>query len=843
MSTTTSDPAALPRGLGQLFGPGTTIGLDEGRLIERFVASQDASAFEAIVSRHGPMVWGVCRRSLRDPNDAEDAFQATFLILARRARSIRDPGRLGGWLHGVARKVAVRARRDAARRPGVEADAVACPGPGPGDDLDLRERADLLHGEIDRLPDRYRQPVVLCHLEGCTHEEAAERLGWPVGTVRGRLSRGRDRLRDRLTRRGMASALPTPALAPVPALLAESTAKAAAALAAGRGSAALASAGVAAWFEAISRTLVMCEMKAFALKSLAVILVATTGVGALAWGRGHREPGTAPASAPSPADRVKEYVDAKYGFSANIPEPWAEAPVAAYTVPGVIRAAWSGPAGSSIVAFMQVSGRPLTARFLLDMSSKAMGEQPGCKVHVAKVRKVAGKDAMWMVLTGKGTGGAITPEGDTDTTAHWVVVPREEDIVILLLTCPAVDYEARLPSFQEAVKSLKVDVPKAPAAPATPAAGRAALGEAADWGGGGEGYELGVDESEKHSGKSSGCIRSAETPGPFASLTQGFRADAYRGKRLKLSAWAKVADVENRAGLWMRVDGKERSALAFDNMQNRPIRGTSGWAKYEVVLSIPDGATDIYFGFLLSGKGRAWVDDIAFDVVGEGVAPTDLGLTPDPRATGATAFLPAKPTNLGFEAKIGDARAPIGPRATGPRLARPSDWGGGGEGYELGRDEAEKHSGKSSGCVRSTDAPGPFGTLTQGFQAASYRGKRVRMSGFARADGVERSAGLWMRVDGKEKGNLAFDNMGTRPIRGTSDWAKYDVVLDVPEEAESIFFGFLLSGPGRAWVDDITFEVVGNDVAPTAMEIPPSPRGDAPPLTLPAGPANLDFER
>ncbi len=666
---------SFSKDLAGLFGSGTALGLDEGRLIERFVASNDASAFEAILARHGPMVWGVCRRTLRDRNDAEDAFQATFLIFARRAGSIRDPGRLGGWLHGVACRVAARARRDASRRPTFEPGDLADAGADAGESLESRERADLLHGEIERLPERYRHPIVLCHLEGCTHEEAAERLGWPVGTVRGRLSRGRDRLREGLSRRGVASSA-LPAIIPqVPPALAGITVRAATSTVSGQVATGLASARAVAWMEGVSRTMTTLKLKATAWKTLVVTLAATGGVGAFALSRGQAEP-------PQPAPQL----------------------------------------------------------------------------------------------------------------------------------------------------------PAAPAqAPATSEIPRAKLATPAGWGGGGEGYELGVDETVKFSGKSSGCIRSTDDPGPFGSLTQGFMAARYRGKRLRLSAQVKVDGVEQQSGLWMRVNGKTPKPLAFDNMGDRPITGTADWKKYEVILDVPEEAEQIYFGFLLAGKGRAWVDDIAFEAVTKETVPTQ----PAPRG----ASLPFEPMNLGFETKEADEPVAAAPKTSRPRLRTPSGWGGGGEGYDLFRDEAEKHAGKSSGCIRSTDDPGVFGTFTQGFQAAKYRGKRLRLSAQVKVDGVERQSGLWMRVDGKERGGLAFDNMGDRPITGTADWKRYDVVLDIPNEAEEIYFGFLMAGKGRAWVDDITFEVVGKDVAATGMEVEPQHREGAFQSSLPAEPRNLDFER
>ena len=186
----------------------------------------DETAFAALVSRHGPMVLGVCRRALRDEHDVEDAFQATFLVLVRRAGSIRDGERVGHWLHGVAHRVAVRARANAARRrlreqTGIKIDPALDQSP-PLDDVPA-----ILDDELVRLPDSLRAPTVLCYLEGLTHDEAAQRLGWPVGTVRSRMSRARELLQRRLTRRGVsvsgAAWFPSPASQPVSTTLFNST--------------------------------------------------------------------------------------------------------------------------------------------------------------------------------------------------------------------------------------------------------------------------------------------------------------------------------------------------------------------------------------------------------------------------------------------------------------------------------------------------------------------------------------------------------------------------------------------------------------------------------------------
>jgi RNA polymerase sigma factor (sigma-70 family) len=179
-------------------------GPSDGQLLERFVAGGDEAAFELLVWRHAPMVLNVCRRLLPAVQDAEDAFQATFLVFVRKAHTIRQREGVAAWLYRVAYRAALRARAGAAKRarhetPGTDLDAVAAPVETGGSDL-----RPVLDEEISRLPECYRVPVVLCYLEGRSNQEAAAHLGCAEGTVASRLSRARDRLRARLTRRGLA---------------------------------------------------------------------------------------------------------------------------------------------------------------------------------------------------------------------------------------------------------------------------------------------------------------------------------------------------------------------------------------------------------------------------------------------------------------------------------------------------------------------------------------------------------------------------------------------------------------------------------------------------------------
>jgi RNA polymerase sigma factor (sigma-70 family) len=290
----------LLRQVRTLFGLGTGAGLTDAQLLERFTA-QSASgaeaiaaaeaAFEVLLARHGPMVLGVCRRALADPGDIEDAFQATFLVLVRRAGSVQVGDSLGRWLYGVARRVAGKARARSERlrsRSAPHAGELAAPDA----DEDRTQVLVALDEEVSRLPEKYRIPVILCHLEGLTHAEAAARLRWPVGTVSGRLSRARGLLKDRLVRRGMTPtagfcgsllALET-ARAAVREPLIAATAQAATALAAGGGvQGGAASASALALMNEVLRAAV-----AFRLKATATVLLifAVAGAGVAAVGAG-----------------------------------------------------------------------------------------------------------------------------------------------------------------------------------------------------------------------------------------------------------------------------------------------------------------------------------------------------------------------------------------------------------------------------------------------------------------------------------------------------------------------------------------------------------------------------
>jgi RNA polymerase sigma factor (sigma-70 family) len=264
--------------------------LTDGQLLECFLSSREEAAVAALVQRHGPMVWGVCRRVVCNHHDAEDAFQATFLVLVRKAASIVPREMVANWLYGVAHQTALKARATAARRRGRERQVTQMPEPAAAEQDQWHDLQPLLDEELSRLPDRYRAVVVLCDLEGKTRKEAARRLGVPEGSVAGWLARARTMLAKRLTQRGVAlsgGALAAvvsqkAASAGVPLSVVSSTIKAATLFAAGQAAAGVISVKVAALTEGVVKTMLLNNLKLkAAMTVLLMASVAGLGVGGL----------------------------------------------------------------------------------------------------------------------------------------------------------------------------------------------------------------------------------------------------------------------------------------------------------------------------------------------------------------------------------------------------------------------------------------------------------------------------------------------------------------------------------------------------------------------------------
>jgi RNA polymerase sigma factor (sigma-70 family) len=286
-------------------------GLGDSELLGRYIAGGDEAAFEALVRRHGTMVLAVCNRVLKNCHDAEDAFQATFLVLVRKAASIVKRETVGGWLYGVAYKTALKARMGNSERRTKEIRAGSMRKEEVVGEDAWAEMRPLIDQELNRLPDKYRVLILLCDLGGKTRKEAASQLGWPEGTVSGRLARARTLLAKRLARHGLPlggvtaalSVSQNTALAASPAILAASTVKSAMAFAARQTSAGAISVKAAALAEGVLKAMLMSKLK---WAAVVLVLMLAGGYGALTYsaaaGQGagsHEDPAPKPEASPA----------------------------------------------------------------------------------------------------------------------------------------------------------------------------------------------------------------------------------------------------------------------------------------------------------------------------------------------------------------------------------------------------------------------------------------------------------------------------------------------------------------------------------------------------------------
>jgi RNA polymerase sigma factor (sigma-70 family) len=373
--------------------------ISDADLLSRFVAERDEAAFEALVWRHGPMVLAVCRRVLGDAADTEDAFQAAFLVLVRRARAIGTLRSLAGWLHGVAVRVAFKARARLACRRRHEGGAMPPDPPATADpmrEVDWDDLRPVLDAELDRLPDKFRVPIVLCHLEGKTQQEVAELLGWPVGTVATRVRRGHVRLRSRLTRRGVALsaagleavfAQTSAAAAPGPELVGLTVKQAALVLA---GGAAAVASHLQRLVTGVVRTMSYSTITKAGLVALLVVLIGTAGLifrhelgqAAASAPVAAQQPAPAPVPAAEPekekrADAVKKDLKALEGVWTMTAMEFGKTTVPAeklegykYTFIGE-KLTWDGPRGITVrTGMLNIADGVFNCTIAIDPSEK-----------------------------------------------------------------------------------------------------------------------------------------------------------------------------------------------------------------------------------------------------------------------------------------------------------------------------------------------------------------------------------------------------------------------------------------------------------------------------------------
>ena len=344
-------------------------------------------------------------------------------------------------------------------------------------------------------------------------------------------------------------------------------------------------------------------------------------------------------------------------------------------------------------------------------------------------------------------------------------------------------------------------------------------------------YALGVDREVTHGGRASVSLRAVVAPPTgFRAASQFVKAEGYRGRRVRLAGYLKTRDVADWSGLWLRIDGPN-SMLAFDNMGSRPVKGTTDWARYEVVLDVPEAALILAFGPVLQGAGQVWADDLTLDVVD----PKDI------KTTMITIMYAERPSNLDFETTPADFAPPVPgwkvisrmPAAYSSRVA-----GGGAHGGWAYLEIRSTHQGTPSIFAARQDIAGK-----------PYHGKRVRFRAYLKTEAVADAA--YVSITSISNSATNFATAEDQRSKGTTDWRPHEAVLDVPADAEGLSIAVILKGAGSVDVDDASLEVVDPakvPLTPKSEVAQPNPEKRARELAealskMPDRPQNLDFER
>jgi hypothetical protein len=347
-----------------------------------------------------------------------------------------------------------------------------------------------------------------------------------------------------------------------------------------------------------------------------------------------------------------------------------------------------------------------------------------------------------------------------------------------------------------------------------------------------EAFAIGKDTIVRHQGRASGVIRATSTnEEAWRAFSQAIRANAYRGKRVRLRGYLKTKAVSGASGLWMRVDAIDRQA-EFDNMGDRPVRGTTDWKQYSVVLDVPKDAAAIFLGDLQVGTGTTWMDDLSLEIVDPSqVATTGTWLGPNTKND------PVKPQNLDFTA---------GPAAGKPDIPGwKNNTGGWSEDIHL--DPQMRRNGKATATLRSVKSGNVDLALFQEIRGEQYRGKRVEFRATIQTTGKV-AGGVMLAIPGGGQWAVAnvpqFIEKGTEWVRDTRDWKPVSAVLDVPAWARCIQFGVQLNSYGQMWISESTFKVVDPKTTPVTYCSPmPTLYTDSDLKAMPKAPVNMDFEK
>lgn len=449
----------LHRVLGYLLrvsgGPASDAPSD-GDLLTRFLNTRDQAAFEALLCRHAGLVWAVCRRGLTDRADVEDAFQATFLVLLRKARTLDGSRSLAGWLYAVAQRVVRKAREQSARRAQKENEAamrnlpVSTP---PPESLALE-----LDAELARIPEKYRAPLVLCYLEGKTNEQAAQELGWPLGSISKRLARGRDLLRHRLVRRGvvltpsaLAAALAEASSPAPPAALTASLTSIATGIVTGAPAAPVPAAALTL-AEGVLRAMLLSRIKTFI--AIAILSLAVLGTGVKVYLLEAQAEGPRPRLAPLPAiaipasDPLFEARNERMPLELDSDSIFDRPLKPMVTVGYFDDVAWLGlqkdkPDRRPPALPAAVTSRPRV------LSSGAMDlefarEGRNVHVHLVGPRRNSGEWWVPVALTRQDSTFTLLVESWNDNRPRFRNVPAYDHHLLALGTLPAGDYDLKI---------------------------------------------------------------------------------------------------------------------------------------------------------------------------------------------------------------------------------------------------------------------------------------------------------------------------------------------------------------------------------------------------------------
>ena len=649
--------------------------LSDAELLDLFVRSREEPAFAILVERHERLVWSACLQILRHEQDAEDAFQAAFLVLVRRAASIRQGQTVACWLYRVAARIARNLAMDQGRRRRREAKASRKPEVPATQELAWRELQELLQEELARLPEKYQAPFVLCCMEGKSKSEAARQLGWKEGTVSSRLAHARKRMQQGLARRGvaLASILCVADLSLTGEMaragLARATVKAASCILAGGAIHGVVSPGTVALVEGMMKTMVLSKIKTIGVILLGLGLAATGSVG-LAWQPNPRQaPLVVEARWVQPTfdESRKESDQPSAAAAKDLSSPWV----------GIAsRETNSGPellilsqdshlsrahASADTVLLSYLASQPLGAHEVLsvdlaDRNRMLLRFDLPRDIRVQKAELLLSRSQNPHPLPSKPITLALheVKESWEEAKATW---DRQPAFGLRPVLTAQIDPQAKeyridvTPLVRRVVEEgaenhgwlVRIDTPLS--------ADHRNVGKPpAGWTCHGADYQFAVDNRVRHSGKHS-CRIESRTPAPAdgAMLSQTIKADNYRGQRIRLSGQFKTDGLTGGATLWMRIDG-DGQLLGIDKSIHEAVRGTSDWQPEHIVLDVPEDAKTIRFAVLVEGAGKAWIDDLRLEAVDRSVPLTNTPVEPtsgrEPKPV-----MPRQPVNLNFEGK------------------------------------------------------------------------------------------------------------------------------------------------------------------------------------------------